>query len=408
MESERDATTETRPRSRRTNGELTLVVHPEGDVLARLSLALETAGYRVVGVDSPRSAAVRLAPRDAPQPDVLLTPIDAGHPSGTPLIDFLRTRCGGDTPPVVVLTNGDPAGRRHALRLGLSQLVQPPYDEEEVVLSTRLALERRRDERRLSGSLAQMSAVELLQTAEVGRRSGRIELRHRGRHAEVTLRDGRVIDAAVDDGPGGEEAVYELAGWDEGSFEASFGPVDGVERITASTTSLLLEAMRRRDEAARDANREVETPPHAALEDPPPPPPRRLLALHRALTLLNTASSYAGEHVVPTMLAGRLEEIRRRLAAERPVLAAFAVGGQGQVVLAERSELHLDGVEPEQLVEAVAVWLAELFRQLERALPGRFPLTRLRAISESIQQDLANLGFYRGLGLEPRPEEETT
>ncbi|HMB53884.1 MAG TPA: DUF4388 domain-containing protein, partial [Thermoanaerobaculia bacterium] len=368
---------------------------------------LETAGYRVLGADTPRAAAIRLAAPNAPTPAVVLTPIDADHPSGTPLLDFLRARA-SEPPMVVVLTNGDPAGRRHALRLGLSHLVQPPFDDEEVVLSTQLALDQRRDERRLSGSLAQMSPVDLLQTAEAGRRSGRIVLRHRGHHAEVTLRDGRVIDAEVDDGRRAEEAVYEIACWDDGSFEASFGPVEGVERITASTTSLLLEAMRRRDEAARDANREVETPPNAALEDPPPPPPRRLLALHRALTLLNTASSYANEHVVPTMLASRLEEIRHRLAGEWPPLDAFAVNERGQVVLTEDSDDHLQGFTAEQLVEAVAVWLAELFRQLERALPGRFPLTRLRAISESIQQDLSNLGFYRGLGLDPEPHEETT
>lgn len=248
--------------------------------------------------------------------------------------------------------------------------------------------------RPLSGSLEHLSVPDLLQTAEANRRSGRITLRHRGRFGTLWMRDGRVVDAALDEGPRGREAVYEMALWDTGLFEADFTPVEVTERIFEPTSALLLEAMRLRDEALRTA-----PPPHAAIPDPPPPPPRPLLALHRSLTLLNVAASSAAEHLEPALLARRLEETRRETAAAHPALEIFQVTPDGAVSTISDSE----DVEPAALVRGVAVWLLRLFAVLERALPGRFSLRRLRAMTEAFRQDLASLGFYRELGFEAEP-----
>lgn len=244
----------------------------------------------------------------------------------------------------------------------------------------------------LAGSLGHLSVPDLLQTAESSRRSGTISLANGSRRGTLWLRGGRVVDAEVQGGPRGEEAVYEIALWDEGSFEADFTPVAVPERIFSPTGALLLEAMRRHDEVQRGA-----PPPHAAIPDPPPPPPRPLLTLHRALTLANVASSYAGGLLEPALVAARLEESRQGALREHPVLAAFAVGPDGAVVA------RPDPPDPDLLVPAVARWLILLFAALERALPGRFSLQRLRTVTEAVQEDLAALGFYRHLGLAPSP-----
>jgi CheY-like chemotaxis protein len=366
-----------------------------------LSESLHGAGFKVMDAESSPAAVDRLAGARYFRPDAVLTAIDHRDPAGSPLLAAL-TRQADRPPTVVVLANGNLDDRRHALRLGFSHLVLPPYDGEEVVLTTRLALEQHRDEGALSGSLGQMSAAELLQSAEVNRRSGTVVLRQGGRRGTVWLRDGRVIDAEIDDGRRREEAVYDLALWDRGTFEASFGAVDAPQRITASTTSLLLEAMRLRDEAAREA-----APPHAALDDPPPPPPRRLLALHRALTLANLAASYACDHVDAGLLVRRMEKIQRRLAADHPVLTAFRLNHHGQVHVAADAP-GLERIEARRVMQGVAAWLAELFAELDRALPGRFPLPKLKAISEAIQGDLSDLGFYRDLGLTAGTQGEST
>ena len=40
-------------------------------------------------------------------------------------------------------------------------------------------------------------------------------------------------------------------------------------------------------------------------------------------------------------------------------------------------------------------------------MPGRFELVRLAALTEVIQEELRDLGFYRALGLQREGEEET-
>jgi hypothetical protein len=247
----------------------------------------------------------------------------------------------------------------------------------------------------ISGSIEQLSLPELLQTCEAGRRSGRILLRRQHLRATVWLRGGRIVDAEIEGGSRGAEAVYELALWDEGTFQADFTPVPVVERIFEPTTALLLEAMRRRDEELRSVN-----PPHAAIPDPPPPPPRPLLALHRSLTLLNVASAYAVGFVEPLLAARRLEEARRDLAAEHPALDRFRVSDGGAVSATPGA---VPWIGSEALVRAVSLWLIRFFSAMERAVPGRFPLSRLRSVTEAVQDDLGTLGFYRELGFEPGP-----
>jgi len=206
------------------------------------------------------------------------------------------------------------------------------------------------------GSLGQLSVPDLLQTAEANRRSGRIDLSQDERRGTLWLRDGRVADAEVEGGLRGREAVYEMALWDYGTFAADFSPVTVQERIFEPTSALLLEAMRRRDELLRDS-----APLHAAMPDPPPPPPRPLLTLHRALTLLNIAASYAAGSLEPALLARRLEESRLQTAAELPVLAVFRVTGQGAVTVDTEAAA---GADPDLLVRATALWLTRLFAVL--------------------------------------------
>ncbi len=389
------------------SGHFALLVQPDQEIRAQLSQALSGAGFKVMGVTSEQEAAGEIEKLRFSPPDVVLTPLNGSETDVDGVLGWLRSDPSTENVPVVVLARREDGDeRRRALRLGLTHLVPPPYEEEELVLTTRLAIDSQRGKNLLSGTLDQLSMPDLLQTLESTRRSGTVTVKSRDRQATLWLRDGRVIDAEADGGLRGQEAVFTVSLWQKGSFEADFRPVSVPERITVSTSFLLLEAMRRRDEA----HRREETPPYAAMPDLPPRPPRMVLAMHRALTLLTVATSYASEHLTRPLLAQRFEGRRRDLAGQHPELDLFTVDSEGCPALAEGVG-NLDDPEVEAtvevtvevtvegIVEGVTAWLRTLFDDLEAALPGRFSLSRLKALTEAVQDDLENLGFYRALGL---------
>ncbi len=384
------------------NGKLAFVIYRDGETRRRLSEALSRAGLKVLGARSGRAALERLDELSYLLPDVILTPLAEAAGDDASLLSQLRASPRTRAIPIVILGENGPEERRHALRLGLPHLISAPHHSEELLLTVRLALEQDRDERHLSGSLAQLSLPDLLQTIESSRQSGTVRLRHRGQSSTLWLREGRVIDAETEGGLRGQEAVYAVAAWDEGSFKTEFGPVAVPERIFESTSFLLLEAMRRRDEQRR----RDETPPYAALPDPPPAPPRAVLATHRALTLITVAAAYASEHLESSLLRERLERHRRSRLTEHPALALFTPEAAGASYAIDPEKLG--ELNAEAMVLSVAEWLRGLFVELEGALPGRFSVSKLKALTEAVGDDLEDLGFYSALGLVTETREDTT
>lgn len=377
--------------------ELIFLLHPDDETRDRLSTDLHEAGFKVLTARDEAGALAHLAQMRFVLPDALVMPLGENGP----LLDKLRQNPLTAELPVVVLSDQPAEDRRRALRQGISDLVPAPFDREELLLTLRLALERsaerRRDSRSLRGSLALLSVVDLLQTLEAGRRSGVVELKSGARQATLWLHQGQPVDAETADGRRGEEAVYALVRYEEGTFEVVFGDVTVPHRISASLTGLLLEGMRRADESRRDG--EI---PHAALPDPPPRPPRETLAAHRALTLLNVASAYASGLVQSALLVSALDEARQPLQEELPEIAVFVVGPEGQISLRPEAAT----VAPDRLVLAAATWARRLFIRLERALPTRFGPALLLALTEAVRDDMQALGFDEALGLERPPLEE--
>ncbi len=374
-------------------GELVFLTHPDPAVTARLGSALDAAGYKVLAATSQEGLLAHLRGGRALLPDVVL--LGLGGEGGTPLLRRLRENPLTRDIPVLLLAAGSAEDSARALHLGVTRRVDPPWTAEAVLTAVAEAAGRAAEGRRggsvLAGSLALLSLPDLLQTLEGSKRTGVLLLRDGERRAVLWIAAGQVIDAETHEGLRGEDAVVAVFGWRDAAFEMSFGPVDVPRRIATSTTGLLLEAARRHDEALREADR----PTFAALEDPPPPPPPAVLATHRALTLLNVAAAYAANHAAPALVEAALTEARRALLDEHPALGAFFVTPGGQVAFGGRAVDDHAGV-----VAATAAWLRRLFARLERAFPGRFPLSRLALLSEAVHGDLESLGFYEALGLE--------
>jgi hypothetical protein len=145
------------------------------------------------------------------------------------------------------------------LELGVEDYLTKPIYIKEIVTRVKILLEKREKERlekkdlraSFSGTLTDMGVVDLVQTLEMGKKSGALHITGTtGQAAVVYFRDGRVLDCELGK-LSGENAFYRLLNWQAGEFAIEFRPIEREERIPFSTQGLLMEGMRRIDEWGR-------------------------------------------------------------------------------------------------------------------------------------------------------------
>lgn len=109
----------------------------------------------------------------------------------------------------------------------------------------------------LRGSLAQMNALDLLQSLDMGRKTCALTLSNDGDKCKMYFTDGQ-INHAVYGKLKGDEAVYKVLTWTAGNFEIDFKGSSKEQTITQSTQGLLLEGLRLLDESNRDTENVLE------------------------------------------------------------------------------------------------------------------------------------------------------
>ncbi|MCX7804733.1 MAG: DUF4388 domain-containing protein, partial [Planctomycetota bacterium] len=113
--------------------------------------------------------------------------------------------------------------------------------------ATNVSLESELD-RGIMGKLSLINIVDLIQTLNASRRTGTLTVSRRGVSAVLSFRDGRLVGARVGDEEG-EEAFYGLMAWPDGDFCFEQGEIRGEGNIRTDTMGLLMEGLRRLDEA---------------------------------------------------------------------------------------------------------------------------------------------------------------
>lgn len=99
----------------------------------------------------------------------------------------------------------------------------------------------------LQGSLKHLHLADVIQLISVSGKTGLFHLKRGDSAGLLYLKDGNIVHAEVGDIKG-EEAVYELAIWDDGEFYFEPDVEPKVRSINKSNTNLLMEAARRMDE----------------------------------------------------------------------------------------------------------------------------------------------------------------
>lgn len=104
----------------------------------------------------------------------------------------------------------------------------------------------------ISGSLSDVSLLELLQLMSWGRKTGVATVFWRGTSGRIFVQEGKVVHATFA-GESGEAAALRLLAREGGSFTWEAGPAACPTTISSSTQNLLLEAARLMDEGAEGA-----------------------------------------------------------------------------------------------------------------------------------------------------------
>jgi len=106
------------------------------------------------------------------------------------------------------------------------------------------------------GNLMQMNVMDLFQSLELGHKTCALTLKNKNDACELFFSDGQINHATYSDLKG-DQAVYKVLAWTEGSFEIDFSRNSSEQTITKSTQGLLMEGLRLIDEANRDAEENV-------------------------------------------------------------------------------------------------------------------------------------------------------
>jgi CheY-like chemotaxis protein len=103
----------------------------------------------------------------------------------------------------------------------------------------------------LRGNLSQMNVIDLVQSLEMGRKSGQLTLSNEGEKCEVFFSEGQVTHADYG-GLTGDQAVFKVLRWTGGTFELNFEGKTTQQSTTLNTQGLLMEGLRLLDESKRD------------------------------------------------------------------------------------------------------------------------------------------------------------
>jgi len=154
--------------------------------------------------------------------------------------------------------NGRRVKRRHPLVAGDEILIRPyklmfvGADHSEVVRSSqKIFLHHRPDaEGHLAGRLDLFPVLDLVQLLNATSQDGVLRVKAGGQSGELVFRQGEIVAAAWA-GKVGEEAVAAILALEKGRFDFLRGPTpEPIAPLRTRTLTLILDAARRRDEAA--------------------------------------------------------------------------------------------------------------------------------------------------------------
>jgi response regulator RpfG family c-di-GMP phosphodiesterase len=231
-----------------------LIVDPDPEETTVLELRLIEQGFEVKIARTVSQAKRILSESEI---DAVVSEIDLDTPdAGIALREqVIKDGKGRDITWVVLTGKTDRQSAQRAFDLGVDDFVMKPVSTDIFAAKLRQLIERRASQsgggaaRGVSGSLTEMSLPDMVQILWHGRKTCALRITSGASNGEIDFSDGQVFDARWD-ALRGEDAFYKMITLREGDFrlDPTFKPTN--RSIQASPEALLLEGMRRLDEAS--------------------------------------------------------------------------------------------------------------------------------------------------------------
>ena len=191
--------------------------------------------------------------------DIICLEVELPGMGGFDVVNRLRETPRTREVPVVFLTSRSGLQDRvEGLRLGAHAYLSKPFAFPELYATVEGILRRTPAMQAAShatpstglglmGSLGAISIASVIQAIEGEGQTGILSVVSGTRWGKVTFHRGRVVDAASNRASG-EHAIYELVGWDSGTYAFRAQAVEQKPPLAENATSLLMRALQHQDE----------------------------------------------------------------------------------------------------------------------------------------------------------------
>jgi CheY-like chemotaxis protein len=218
--------------------------------LAKVTTASDAADALVKAVEDP--------------PDLLVSDYRMPGMDGRQLVEKLRSRPRTAGAAVILLaTKSDISEKLSTPDQPVDDFVEKPFFLREATqrikrVIDKIALEKMAktapSDGVLRGSLLQMNVIDLVQSLEMGRKSCALTLTNKDEKCEMYFAEGQVKHALYGSLTG-DQAVFKVLRWKDGNFQINFEGKTTKQTTTLNTQGLLMEGLRRLDEAQRDTGK---------------------------------------------------------------------------------------------------------------------------------------------------------
>lgn len=230
-----------------------LIVDDDPNIIHLCKKLLRAAGLDVCGVGRGQEA-IQLCRQTAF--DLLLLDFKMPDLDGLEVLRQVR-QIQPDVVAIFITGYGTMETAVEAMRLGAQEFMLKPFEGDVLMAKVQQVLAHRQESAAVvRGNLRTMSLTSIVSINCNEGNQAHLTIWHDGQRADIFFDSGSIVHIALDDHEG-EEVIYEILTWEEGTFELRQDVPPPKRTVTTPWSALLLEGLRRIDEQSAPASGEV-------------------------------------------------------------------------------------------------------------------------------------------------------